>query len=88
MTQSPEMETLDQLLGGDMPLAVVRKLFPTAGSFVRGVTGLLSSGDVRLVDCDGQELPRWRWREVLDETQAISTGLRLGLTEQGARKIG
>jgi hypothetical protein len=88
MTWSPELETLDQLLGGDMPLAVVRKLFPTADSFVRGVTGLLSGGDVRLVDCDGQELPRWRWREVLDETSAISTGVRLGLTEQGARKIG
>ena len=32
---SPELETLDQLLGGDLPLTVIRKLFPDAERFVR-----------------------------------------------------
>jgi hypothetical protein len=31
---SPELETLDQLAGGDMSLAVIRRLYPDVDRFV------------------------------------------------------
>ncbi len=43
---SAELETLDQLLGGVLSLAVIRNLYPDGDAFRRGVFGLLSSGDV------------------------------------------
>ena len=46
---SSEMETLDQLMGGDMPLKVIRSVFPSAADFSRGIGGLLTNGDVRLL---------------------------------------
>jgi hypothetical protein len=61
---SPELETLDQLLGGDLPLAVIRTVYPDDGGFVRGMAGLLAGGDIPLL-ADGVEVPSWRWREVL-----------------------
>jgi len=47
---APELETLDQLLGCDMPLTVIAKLYSSAEAFRKGVTGLLSCGDVLLLD--------------------------------------
>ena len=38
---SPELETLDQLQGGDLLLSVIRGLFLDHDSFVRGVAGVL-----------------------------------------------
>jgi hypothetical protein len=43
----PELETLDQLLGGDMPLTVIATLYSTPDAFRKGVQGLLSCGDDR-----------------------------------------
>jgi len=37
---SPELETLDQLIGGDMPLTVIAKLYSTPDAFFKGVRGL------------------------------------------------
>jgi hypothetical protein len=79
---SPELETLDQLLGGDLPLATIRGLYPDDASFQRGVLGLLQEGDIALI-ADG-DVPQWRWRDVL---AAIPHGFILRLTEQGAKKI-
>jgi hypothetical protein len=39
---SPELETLDQLLGSDLPLEVIAKLFPSEEDFGQGVLGPLS----------------------------------------------
>jgi hypothetical protein len=50
MAQSPEMETLDQLLGGEMRLTIIRQLYDSDQSFTRGTHRLLQSGDVRLLD--------------------------------------
>jgi hypothetical protein len=41
---SPELETLDQLLGGDLPLTTIRELYPNDAAFLQGVLGLLKSG--------------------------------------------
>jgi hypothetical protein len=61
---SPELETLDQLLGGDLPLEVISKLFLSREAFDKSILGLLSGGDVVLVTLSGDEVPDWRWRKV------------------------
>lgn len=81
---SPELETLDQLAGGDMPLPVIRGLYPDDAHFVGGLSSLLHAGEVRLVATDGTELPRWRWREVLADP-AVWDGLRVDITRAGER---
>jgi hypothetical protein len=87
---APELETLDQLLGGDMPLTVIAKLYSSAEAFRKGVTGLLSCGDVLLLDADGISVPTWRWREVFASgSDAEQLGhFQLRLTPQGAKKVG
>ena len=83
---SPEMGTLDQLLGGDMPLKVIRAIFPSAAGFSRGIVGLLASRDVRLLQ-DSVEVPEWRWRTLFADGADIADTLILSLTESGAKKI-
>ena len=59
---APELETLDQLLGGDMPLTVIAKLYSSPEAFRTGIRGLLSCVDVLLLDTEGNGVPTWRWR--------------------------
>lgn len=84
---SPELETLDQLLGGDLPLQVIRGLYPDAKAFSGGVLALLRNGDVQLL-LDGTEVPRWRWRALFEagEVNQEMPRLRLTITDQGARR--
>jgi hypothetical protein len=86
---SPELETLDQLLGGDMPLEVVREWYDCGPRFARSVEAMLHAGEVRLV-ADGADVPRWRWTEVLSAAAERSTrsGARLAITAVGVRRIG
>jgi hypothetical protein len=85
---SPELETLDQLLGGDLPLRAVLALFPSEEAFGRGVRELLSCGDVVLTSLEG-EVPHWQWREMFRDQTVFQQleHLRLSITPQGARKI-
>jgi hypothetical protein len=69
---SPELETLDQLAGGKLRLAIVRHLYPDDNAFSQGVLGLLSCGDVRLLGADGTEVPDWRGRELFRNGQILS----------------
>ena len=85
---SPETETLDQLLGGDLPLTVIRGLYPDDAAFLRGVLGLLNSGEVRLFGAGKPDVPSWYWRElfqgkILDQLDKF----RLDLTQQGVKRI-
>jgi hypothetical protein len=80
---SPELETLDQLLGGDLSAAVVLGLYADAAAFRRGAGALLKCGDVALL-CDGIEIPAWQWPALLSGDLA---GLRFRLTPQGARRV-
>jgi hypothetical protein len=86
---SPELETLDQLLGGELPLAVIRSLYPDVDSFKRGVLALLTSGDVCLLRTDRTNVPAWGWREMfLNGSNMEELGdLKLKITQQGARRI-
>ncbi|HTX75876.1 MAG TPA: hypothetical protein VMD29_06695 [Terracidiphilus sp.] len=86
---SPELETLDQLLGGDLYLGAVLCLFPDAAAFKRGVLALIASGDVRLLTTDDKEVPHWRCRELfahLTAEQEIEQ-MKLRITAQGVLRI-
>lgn len=86
---SPELETLDQLLTGQLSLSIIRKVYVDEDSFIRGVHGLLSAGDVRLLMNDGTEVPSWRWRELFIEGGAMKAldQLKLDITIQGVQRI-
>lgn len=81
---SPELETLDQLCGGDLTIPLIRQLFSSGNHFVRAIMAMLRAGDVRLVDPSGCEVPHCRWREILT---ANSTEMRLSITEAGERRM-
>jgi hypothetical protein len=86
MPLSPELETLDQLPGGDF-LAIIRTLYPSDIRFLQGILGLLSPGDIRLLSPDGNDLPQWQWREFVTglvvPTSINSPHLRI--TDSGVR---
>lgn len=83
LRMSPELETLDQLLGGDMPLPVIRQLYADQSSYEAGIIGLLSGGDVRLLHAS-QEIPRWQWKSAL---QTLVDQCTLSITTQGVERI-
>ena len=62
---APEMEVLDQLAGGDMPLTVIRGLFENDERFVRGIMAMLATRRIRLFDPTGMDVPEWKWCSVL-----------------------
>ena len=86
---APELETLDQLLGGNLRLPIVAQLFPTKERFSQGILNLLSSRDVILLDNEGGEVPQWKWREffvegtILDQMEHFT----LCVTAQDASKV-
>jgi len=85
---SPELETLDQLLGGDVPLSVIRTIFPDDDACFRGVASLVRGGDVLLLN-EGDPVPEWRVRELLDDRTVVGSmeDFSLHLTNQGASRI-
>jgi hypothetical protein len=86
---SPELETLDQLTGDDLPLSVILRLYPDAVAFRQGVLGLITTGDVRLLTNDGMGVPAWRYRELFDDGIVMQEleRLRLTITHQGAGRV-
>jgi hypothetical protein len=80
----PELEMLDQLLGGDLPLSVIRALFGDEKRFAQAVAAMLNAGELRLLTGDGEEVPGWQWREMLSTN---APGARLTITQAGARRI-
>ncbi|HEX7287161.1 MAG TPA: hypothetical protein VF532_13325 [Candidatus Angelobacter sp.] len=84
-----ELETLDQLLGGELSLAVIRQVYPDEEAFRRGVHGLLTAVDVSLLTSDGTQMPAWRWRELFIEGAVMQRpdNFNLAISEAGAKKI-
>jgi hypothetical protein len=84
------METLDQLIGGPMPLPLIRSLFPNGAHFVDAILKMLSNGDILLLGPDG--LP-------IDQPCAASAAIQdaknwsnpsaysLDITSQGAQRV-
>lgn len=88
-SMSPELETLDQLLGGNLPLSAIRRLYPNDAAFLQGLFGLLSNGDVRLFAAGEPDVPSWYWRELFAQGNILEKldDFRLDLTAQGAMRI-
>lgn len=86
---SPELETLDQLLGNDLPLGAILRVYPDANAFMRGVLGLITAGDVRLLTNDDVAVPSWRCRELFVDGTVMQEmeNMKLRITPQGARRI-
>ncbi len=86
---SPELDTLDQLLGGDMPLSIIRGLFSDGQRFVRSIQAMLTTGEVRLVFPNGSEVPHWNWRAVLAGAATASSPSKvlLSITDVGYNRI-
>jgi hypothetical protein len=86
---SPELETLDQLLGGDMNLSVIRIVWPNDARFLAGIKGLVVSGDVLLLTNEGAPVPQWQLRALLEEREVLAklNGFCLRLTEQGSARV-
>jgi hypothetical protein len=80
---SPELEILDQLLGGDMPIALLRRLFDDKERFARAIAAMLAVGDLLMLSPDGTEVPRWQRREVLNG----SGEAQLSITKAGANRV-
>jgi hypothetical protein len=83
---SPELETLDQLSGEDMPLAVIRQLFGNADHFRKAILAMLHEGDIALLSQDGGIVPQWEWKPLLNDPTRWP-GKRLSLTDSGAKRI-
>lgn len=86
---SPELETLDQLQGSELPLAAIRAIYPDAEAFRRGVLALLSSGEVCLLGVDRVAVPSWRWRELFAD-EAVTDELerlKVKITDKGIQRI-
>jgi hypothetical protein len=85
---SPELETLDQLCGCDMPIAIIRRVFNDDEHFIRAITAMLTTGDIQLFD-NGKEIPNWdqtnRLRVVIANDSKCE--LMLSVTKQGARRV-
>ncbi|HSK44320.1 MAG TPA: hypothetical protein VLA83_10600 [Candidatus Binatia bacterium] len=86
---SPELETLDQLLGGTMPLITIRELYRDDAAFLRGVLGLLTSGDVRLFSEGKPDVPQWHYRALFTDGSILEklAMFRLDITDQGTQRI-
>jgi hypothetical protein len=83
----PELETLDQLQGGDLPLILVRRIFNNDERCQQALLAMLESKEIRIVNGDNVAVPNYRWRTALsfdDRTQ----DLKVSLLEAGARRIG
>jgi hypothetical protein len=88
MTQ--ELEVLDQLLGGDLPLNVIAGLFPDREHCQRAIAKMFQAGQILILDSSGNPIAFWRFRELKaqPETWAVGTQYRLSITEAGSQLIG
>lgn len=86
---TPEIEVLDQLVGGDLPLNVVARLFSDHDHCRKAVNAMIRAGDVLLLDAAGQAVPDWQYRELEGGANFWREGsqFQLSLTEAGARRM-
>jgi hypothetical protein len=86
---TPELEVLDQLLGGDLSLAVIADLFPSQANCRQAIGAMVKAGDVCILDAEGEALPAWRYRELENapDTWSRTTPYQLSITENGAKRV-
>ncbi len=71
-----------------MFVTVIRSLYDDGQHFVRAINAMLQIGQLRLL-ANGEEVPHYRWREVLSfsDDQCGAVNLCLEVTEFGARRV-
>jgi hypothetical protein len=85
---SPELEILDQLVGGDMLVCVLRQLFQDEEHFIRATTWMLNQGEIQLIDQEGAEVPAWNWKHALRKSlETPADEYRLSITLSGCRRF-
>jgi hypothetical protein len=86
---TPEIEVLDQLLGGDLPLNVIDSLFSERSRCQRAIFEMLRSGEVTLLDPEGNNVPTWRYRDLQEQPDfwIKGTRYRIAITDKGARRV-
>jgi hypothetical protein len=84
---SPELETLDQLLGGDLPLSVVRQFFPSDDHFTCGLHSLLNGREIELLDARGLDVPMWRVTAFLEGRENLDDSTKVAITPTGIERI-
>lgn len=84
---TPELEVLDQLEGGDLPLDVVAGLFSDLQHCRRATVAMLQDGKIIILDPSEEPVPPWRFREfeLSDEFWAAGSGYRMSLSDEGLR---
>lgn len=81
---SPELVTLDELQGGDMAVAAVRRLYPSDEQFLKAVLAMIVDGEIRLA-VSGEDVPPW-WRAEILRNPLPET--LLAITQKGCRRMG
>jgi hypothetical protein len=81
-----ELETLEQLQGGDLPLATIRSLYESQEHFFRAMTAMLHTGQLRLIE-SGTDVAQYRWQSVLGNPDSQNSIVRVAITEEGARHL-
>lgn len=81
---SPELEMLDQLLGGDLPVSEVRSLFDNNDRFVHAALAMLNADEIRLIDGDANDVPKWKSVEAL---KSNSGSERIRITDGGINRV-
>jgi len=86
---TPEIEVLDQLLGGDLPLNVIAGLFPSLSLCQTALSSMVLDGQVNVLDPSGSVIPAWRLRELWAECESWRAGTeyRVTVTDEGARRV-
>lgn len=84
---SPELETLDQLLGGELPIHVIRGLFADDKAFIRATLAMLEAGDIRLIRDDGSLVVPHEWENFVSAALEERSVGKFSITDQGARRI-
>jgi hypothetical protein len=88
---SSEIEILDQLSGGDMPLRILIPLFPSTQHGRIGIGALFDAGEIRVLDAAGQELAKWQRQGLLRLSDAEWTQkavrLSAGVTDHGLKRL-
>jgi hypothetical protein len=87
---SLELEVLDQLQGGDLPLRVVASLFPSETHARRAIVAMLAAGELELLSAEGVALAPWQVRnlELQPGSWLTDPQYRLSMTDAGARRLG
>jgi|GEM_PF-6763995 len=80
---APELETLDQLQCSDMPVTVIRRLFPSDERYLAACTAMLAAAEIRL-EVNGSEASPHEWEGVLKDPPIAAV---MCITEKGLRRI-